>query len=105
MPILLLSVPRVVVARHGSTFIRKNFSRFAVASFLTGVLFTPLAAHPRHHHHFVSVDVMRATTATMTDGTKLHVQIVKMNGHTMVAIPMGDLPDYLHQQIFLPSDQ
>ena len=36
----------------------------------------------------------------MKDGTRLHVQIVKMNGHTMVAIPMAELPDYLHQQIF-----
>lgn len=86
-------------------FIRRNLPGFAIASVLTPILLTPVAAYPRHHHHFVSVDVMRATTATMTDGTKLHVQIVKMNGHTMVAIPMGDLPDYLHQQIFLPSDQ
>jgi hypothetical protein len=105
MPNLLLSVPRVVVARHGGTFVRKTFSRFAIASLLTPIFLTPLAAHPRHHHHFVSVEMMRAATATMTDGTKLHVEIVKMNGHTMVAIPMDDLPDYLHQQLFLPSDR
>jgi len=83
----------------------KTFQRFAVASFLGCILFTPLAAHARRHHHFVSVEFMRSAMATMKDGTRLHVQIVKMNGHTMVAIPMAELPDYLHQQIFLPSDQ
>jgi hypothetical protein len=113
----LLSVPSVVARigartqnrvhpqRHRGPLIQENFSRFVIASFLTPAFLTPLAASPRHHHHFVSVDLMRATTATMTDGTKLHVQIVKMNGRMMVAIPVGDLPDYLHQQIFLPSDR
>ncbi|MEI9915071.1 MAG: hypothetical protein WDN02_07670 [Methylovirgula sp.] len=48
---------------------------------------------------------MRSTIATMKDGTRLHVQVVKMNGHMMVAIPMHDLPDYLRQQIFVPGDQ
>ncbi len=110
---LLFSARRVDARKHYRTrpphtvnpFARINLRGFAIASVLTPILLTPVAAHPRHHHHFVSVDVMRATTATMTDGTKLHVQIVKMKGHMMVAIPMSDLPDYLHQQLFLPSDQ
>jgi hypothetical protein len=86
-------------------FLSKNFQRFAAASFLASILFTPLAAYAKHHHRFVSVEVMRSTMATMKDGTRLHVQIVRMNGRMMVAIPMSDLPDYLRQQIFVPGDQ
>jgi hypothetical protein len=53
-----------------------------------------------HHHHRMSVEMMGHTTATLNDGTKLDVDIVKMDGHMMVAIPADELPDYLHQQIF-----
>jgi EAL domain-containing protein (putative c-di-GMP-specific phosphodiesterase class I) len=53
-----------------------------------------------HHHHRTSVEMMGHTTATLNDGTKLDVDIVKMDGHMMVAIPADELPDYLHQQIF-----
>jgi hypothetical protein len=56
------------------------------------------AAH--HHHHMMKVEMMGHTTATMNDGTKLDVDIVKVNGHMMVMIPAEELPDYLHQQIF-----
>jgi hypothetical protein len=51
-------------------------------------------------HHMMMVAMMGHTTATMDDGTKLDVDIVKVNGHMMVMIPAGELPDYLHQQIF-----
>jgi len=52
------------------------------------------------HHHRVTVEMMEHTTATLKDGTKLDVDVVKMNGHMMIAIPADELPDYLHQQIF-----
>ncbi len=58
------------------------------------------AAAMHHHRHRMSVEMMGHTTATLNDGTKLNVDIVKMNGHMMVAIPADELPDYLHQQIF-----
>lgn len=58
------------------------------------------AAMSHHHHHRMSVEMMGHTTATLNDGTKLDVDIVKMDGHMMVAIPAEELPDYLHQQIF-----
>jgi hypothetical protein len=58
------------------------------------------AAMHHHHHHRMSVEMMGHTTATLNDGTKLDVDIVKMDGHMMVAIPADELPDYLHQQIF-----
>ncbi|MEW6438696.1 MAG: hypothetical protein AB1508_16180 [Pseudomonadota bacterium] len=83
----------------------KTFLRIAIATFLACIIFTPIAAYAKHRHHFVSVEMIRDATATMKDGTRLRVTVVKMNGHMMAAIPMNDLPDYLHQQIFLPSDQ
>ncbi len=55
------------------------------------------------HHHMASVEMMGHTTATLNDGTKLNVDIVKRGGHMMIMIPEGDLPDYLHQQIFKKS--
>jgi len=58
------------------------------------------AAAMHHHHHRMMVEMMDHTTATLNDGTKLDVDVVKMNGHMMVAIPADELPDYLHQQIF-----
>ena len=61
---------------------------------------TDANAAMHHHHHRMSVEMMGHTTATLNDGTKLNVDIVKMNGHVMVAIPADELPDYLHQQIF-----
>ncbi|MEJ0052598.1 MAG: hypothetical protein WDN02_15585 [Methylovirgula sp.] len=84
---------------------RKNFLKFVGVTFLAAAVLAPIAAYAGHHHHFVSVEMMRHTMATMKDGTKMHVQVVKMNGHMMVMIPMADLPDYLRQQIFVPGDQ
>jgi hypothetical protein len=47
-------------------------------------------------------EVVRMITHTdlvMSDGTKMHADIVKMHGHMYVMIPVDDLPDYLHQQV------
>jgi hypothetical protein len=71
----------------------------AVSLALALVASSSAGAATRHHHH-MSVEMMGHTTATLNDGTKLDVDIVKMNGHMMIAIPAEELPDYLHQQIF-----
>ena len=47
-------------------------------------------------------EVVRMITHTdlvMTDGTKMHADIVKMHGKMYVMIPVDEMPDYLHQQI------
>jgi hypothetical protein len=45
------------------------------------------------------VQMITHTDLVMTDGTKMHADVVKMHGHMYVMIPVDDLPDYLHQQI------
>ncbi len=77
-----------------------NVKATLAACSLAFALATTGASAATHHHHRMSVEMMGHTTATLNDGTKLDVDIVKMNGHMMVAIPADELPDYLHQQIF-----
>ncbi|HEY0144780.1 MAG: hypothetical protein WDN29_05740 [Methylovirgula sp.] len=79
-----------------------NVKATIAASSLALAFFASTGANAamHHHHHRMSVEMMGHTTATLNDGTKLDVDIVKMNGHMMVAIPADELPDYLHQQIF-----
>ena len=72
----------------------------AACSLVFALAATGADAASMHHHHHVMVDMMGHTTAMLKDGTKLDVDVVKMNGHMMVAIPADELPDYLHQQIF-----
>jgi hypothetical protein len=45
------------------------------------------------------VQMITHTDLVMTDGTKMHTDVVKMHGHMYVMISVDDLPDYLHQQI------
>ncbi len=45
------------------------------------------------------VQMITHTDLVMSDGTKMHADIVKMHGHMYVMIPVDDLPDYLHQQV------
>lgn len=45
------------------------------------------------------VQMITGTDLVMTDGTKMHADIVKMHGHMYVMIPVDSLPDYLHQQV------
>lgn len=88
--------------------LRTKIAAASAATALTLLVATSASAAEDHmaghhmmaHHHMMTVEMMGHTTATMNDGTKLNVDIVKMNGHMMVMIPEGDLPDYLHQQIF-----
>jgi hypothetical protein len=79
-----------------------NVKATIAAGSLALALFASASANAAamHHHHRMSVEMMGHTTATLNDGTKLDVDIVKMDGHMMVAIPADELPDYLHQQIF-----
>ncbi len=84
---------------------KNKSTKLALAALSVGILLFPLAAYAKHHHRFVSVEMYHSSMATMKDGTKLHVQVIKMNGRMMIAIPMADLPDYLRQQIFVPGDQ
>jgi hypothetical protein len=37
------------------------------------------------------------TDLVMSDGTKMHADIVKVHGKMYAMIPVDDLPDYLHQ--------
>jgi hypothetical protein len=62
---------------------------------MLATVLAPVAAYAKHHHHFARVEVMRNTMGTMKDGTKIHVQVIKMNGQMMAVIPMHDLPDWL----------
>lgn len=45
------------------------------------------------------VEMITHTDLVMHDGTKMHADIVKMNGKMYVMIPVDSLPDYLHQQV------
>ncbi len=75
-----------------------NIKATIAAGSLAFALFASTNANAAmRHHHRVSVEMMGHTTATLNDGTKLNVDIVKMDGHMMVAIPADELPDYLHQ--------
>ena len=93
---------------HGSAFIRRNF-----CDDLPSLRFLPPFSSRRSLRirditiiSFRSM-MMRAAMATMTDGTKLHVQIVKIRTATRwLRSRMDDLPDYLPtSSIFLPSDR
>jgi hypothetical protein len=46
------------------------------------------------------IDMFSHVNLVMKDGATMHADIVKMNGHTYVMIPVDSLPDYLHQQVF-----
>ncbi len=48
----------------------------------------------------MSVEMVKSQEVTMAEGVKATVYVVKMNGHTMVAIPEDKIPDALHQQLF-----
>ena len=74
----------------------KNLA-FAVAA--TGLLAAgEAAARPQ----MMQVRLLKSQTATFPDGSSATVYVVRMNGHTMVAIPEANISDPLHQQIFRP---
>lgn len=82
-----------VFGQRGSANMRVRATIIAVA---TGLLIASSA-------YAVNVqEVVRMITHTdlvMSDGTKMHADIVKMHGKMYVMIPVDDLPDYLHQQV------
>lgn len=72
--------------------------RLLTAALVTAaVLF---AATAEAKKHMMEVEMVKSQEVTMTDGSKATVYVVKMNGHTMVAIPEDKIPDALHQQLF-----
>lgn len=46
-----------------------------------------------------TVQMITHTDLVMTDGSKMHADIVKMHGKMYVMMPVDELPDYLHQQV------
>ncbi|ACK50576.1 hypothetical protein Msil_1628 [Methylocella silvestris BL2] len=48
----------------------------------------------------MQVELVKQQEVTLADGKKATVYVVKMNGHTMVAMPESTIPDALHQQLF-----
>ena len=46
-----------------------------------------------------TVQMITHTDLVMKDGSKMHADIVKMNGKMYLMMPVDDLPDYLHQQV------
>ncbi|PNG25269.1 hypothetical protein [Methylocella silvestris] len=63
-----------------------------------GVLFSGAAeAKPGK---MMQVELIKMQRATMANGAKATVYIVKMDGHMMVAIPSNQISDSLRRQLF-----
>ncbi|PNG25272.1 hypothetical protein [Methylocella silvestris] len=73
------------------------FRTLAGAALAAGVLFAGVAEAKTRMMH---VQLLKSQQATFENGSKATVYVVKMNGHTMVAIPAENIPDALHQQLF-----
>jgi hypothetical protein len=69
---------------------------FTAALIAAGVIFAAGASEAKT----MQVDLIKSQEVTTADGSKATVYVVKMHGHTMVAIPEDKIPDALHQQIF-----
>jgi hypothetical protein len=46
-----------------------------------------------------TVEMITHADLVMKDGSKMHADVVTMNGKTYVMLPVDELPDYLHQQV------
>lgn len=73
--------------------------RLITAALVTAAVLFALAAEARHGK-MMKVEMVKSQEVTMADGSKATVYVVKMEGHTMVAIPEDKIPDALHQQLF-----
>ncbi|MGO9675547.1 MAG: hypothetical protein ACLPSF_15505 [Methylocella sp.] len=71
--------------------------RFITAALVTAAVLTAATAEAKH---MMQVEMVKSQEVTLADGGKATVYVVKMNGHTMVAIPEDKIPDALHQQLF-----
>ena len=71
--------------------------RLLTAALVTAAVLFAATAEAKH---MMQVEMVKSQEVTMTDGSKATVYVVKMNGHTMVAIPEDKIPDALHQQLF-----
>ena len=69
------------------------------AALLTAAVFYAATAEAKHGKT-MQVEMVKSQEATMADGSTATVYVIKMNGHTIVAIPEDKIPDALHQQLF-----
>jgi hypothetical protein len=69
--------------------------RLITAAFVAAAMFA-FAAEAK----MMEVEMLKSQEVTLADGTKTTVYVVKMDGHTMVALPEDKIPDALHQQLF-----
>ncbi len=46
-----------------------------------------------------TVEMITHVDLVMKDGSRMHADVVKMNGKMYIMLPFDDLPDYLHQQV------
>ncbi|MEJ0096423.1 MAG: hypothetical protein WDN46_24350 [Methylocella sp.] len=65
---------------------------------ITAILFA--ASAEAKHGKMIKVEMVKSQEVTMEGGKSGTVYVVKMNGHTMIAIPEESIPDALHQQLF-----
>ncbi|ACK49826.1 hypothetical protein Msil_0856 [Methylocella silvestris BL2] len=63
-----------------------------------GVLFS--GAAEAKHGKMMQVELINMQRATMENGAKATVYVVKMDGHMMVAIPANHISDSLRRQLF-----
>lgn len=70
--------------------------RLMTAVLVTAATLFAVAAEAKK---MMQVEMVKSQEVTM-DGKKATVYVVKMNGHTMIAIPEENIPDALHQQLF-----
>lgn len=71
--------------------------RIRIAMLAVGFLVVAGAAHAVDVQE--TVQMITHTDLVMKDGSKMHADIVKMNGKMYLMMPVDDLPDYLHQQV------
>jgi hypothetical protein len=73
--------------------------RLITAALVTAAVLFAVTAEAKHGK-MIRVEMLKSQEVTMAGGEKATVYIVKMDGHTMVAIPEDKIPDALHQQLF-----
>jgi hypothetical protein len=74
--------------------------RLITAALVTVAVLFAVAAAEAKHGKMMKVEMVKSQEVSMEGGKKATVYVVKMNGHTMIAIPEESIPDALHQQLF-----
>jgi hypothetical protein len=73
--------------------------RLITAALITAAVLFAATAEAKHGK-MMKVEMVKSQEVTMEGGKSATVYVVKMNGHTMIAIPEESIPDALHQQLF-----